>query len=52
MASFSPDVLKFFLLVQKHTDQLIDNLLRDGMIPNLEPYHRFLSESRPYIASG
>jgi hypothetical protein len=52
VGQFSQDVLKFFLLVQKHTDLLVDYLLKDGTIPNLEAYHRFLSESRPYIASG
>ena len=50
--TFSQDILKFFLLLQKHTDFLIDSLLKEGIIPNLEPYHRFLSESRPFIASG
>ena len=50
--AFSPDIVKFFNLIQKHTDLLIDGLLKDNVIPNLEPYHKFLSESRPFIASG
>jgi hypothetical protein len=40
---FSPEVLKFFLLVQKHTDLLVDYLLKEGIIPSLESYHQFLS---------
>jgi hypothetical protein len=50
--AFSPDVLKFFLLVQKHTDLLVEHLLRENIIPSLEFYQQFLSESRPYLASG
>ena len=46
------DMQKFFLLFQKHTDLLVDQLLKEGSISNLESYHKFLSDSRPYIASG
>lgn len=50
--AFSPEVLKFFLLFQKHTDLLLDHLLRENIIPSMELYHQFLSDSRPYLASG
>ena len=43
ISNYTQDILKFFLLVQKHTDLLIDNLLKEAIIPNLEPYHRFLT---------
>ena len=46
------DMQKIFLLLQKHTDLLVDHLLKEGSIPNLEIYHNFLSDSRPHIASG
>ena len=42
ISNYTQDILKFFLLVQKHTDLLIDNLLKEAIIPNLEPYPRFL----------
>lgn len=43
---FSPDIMKFFLNIQKHTDLLVDYLFKESIIPNLESYHQFLSESR------
>lgn len=33
--NFSADVMNFFLLLQKHTDYLLDHLLKEGIIPNL-----------------
>lgn len=49
---FSPEIMKFFLLVQKHSDLLVDYLLKENIIPTLESYHQFLSESREYLAAG
>jgi hypothetical protein len=38
--------------VQKHTDQLLDHLLKEGVVPNLELYHNFLATSRISLSAG
>lgn len=52
ITAFSSEVINYFLLVQRYTDSLVDYLFREGIVPDLQPYHQFLADAKPFLASG
>lgn len=52
ITAFSSSVINYFLLVQKHTDSLVNYLVQEGYIQDLKKYHQFAIDSHSMLASG
>jgi hypothetical protein len=52
ITSSASEAINSYLLTQRYTDQLLEYLLKEGVVPNLELYHKFLAESRSSLAAG
>ena len=52
LSSSANEIMNFYLLVQKHTDLLIEHLVKEGMVQELGKYHQFIDESQALLANG
>ena len=52
ITSFSSSVINYFLLVQKHTDSLVNHLVKEGYVGDISEYHQFATNSYSLLAAG
>ena len=52
ITQITSEIINYFLLVQKHTENLVDDLHQKAIISDLELFHQFYNQAKILLSNG
>lgn len=52
ITQITTEIVNYFLLIQKHTENLVNHLHQDNIISDFEIYHQFYNHSKILLSNG